>query len=75
MSKPAAEKASKTKMVPYGVADQLRTPEEMAAVPTYAGTTSRRSFRTPLVPAATTRATLGQVSRKRICGFDERLIV
>ena len=31
MAKPALRKAEKTKTVPYDVAEQLRTPEEMAA--------------------------------------------
>jgi probable addiction module antidote protein len=31
MSKPAANKSNATKIVPYDVAEQLRTPEEMAA--------------------------------------------
>ena len=31
MRKPAAKKAKKTKTMPYDVAEQLRTPEEMAA--------------------------------------------
>src|SRR3954452_13390331 len=31
MSKPTAKTPSKTKTVPYDVAEQLRTPEEMAA--------------------------------------------
>jgi DNA-binding phage protein len=31
MSKPAAKKPIKTKTTPYDVAEQLRTPEEMAA--------------------------------------------
>ena len=31
MPKPAKKKATKTKTIPYDVAEQLRTPEEMAA--------------------------------------------
>lgn len=31
MAKAAVKKGSKTKTVPYDVAEQLRTPEEMAA--------------------------------------------
>jgi probable addiction module antidote protein len=31
MTKPAAKKSPKTKTVPYDIAEQLRTPEEMAA--------------------------------------------